>query len=144
MNNQTTCTFLFKIRIRMLRSRHSTQKYGQSELCLRPKTQGPSILRPWFLMFSWSASLSSERGALSPFSILPRLYFCRPANLASSIRMGFSVVPTIFPCRWWKTMDLHTSRHMLNQSVTVLADFRVVTVDHLCPTHGPRVSCGPV
>ena len=37
--------------------------------------QGPSILRPWFLLFSYSASLSSERGVLSPFSILPRLYF---------------------------------------------------------------------
>jgi len=45
--------------------------------------------------------------------------------------MGLSVVLTIFPFCGLETIAVHTSWHMLNQSITVLADcpVRVVTVD---------------
>ena len=67
-------------------------------------------------------------------SLLVRNYGC--THLSAHVEpVGLSVVPIIFPCHRWETMDVHTSRHMLNQSVTVLANYpvRVVTV------HGGRL-----
>ena len=63
------------------------------DLCFKPKTHGPSILLPWFLLFSRSASLSSDCGARLPCRSLPRLYLRFPANRASSICIGSSAVP---------------------------------------------------
>lgn len=55
---------------------------------LHPENPGASIRHLWFLIFHGSASLSSNLGPSSPFSICPRLYLHFPANRAPSIGMG--------------------------------------------------------
>ena len=160
MNNRTICTSLSIIG---WWPRRSTQKYRQSAPYLRPKTQGPSILHPRFVVFLICVTVLRERSVISiqhPSSVvllstskscfinldgavccsdylsslLVRNYGC--THLSAHVEpVGLSVVPIIFPCHRWETMDVHTSRHMLNQSVTVLANYpvRVVTV------HGGRL-----
>ena len=97
------------------------------DLCFKPKTHGPSILLPWFLLFSRSASLSSDCGARLPCRSLPRLYLRFPANRASSVCIG-SAVPSIWP--FFSMTFVQTSRHMY-QSTNVECDRPVIVSAYL-------------
>ena len=83
------------------------------------KTKNP-ILRPWYMLLSWSASLPSKRGALSPFSILFRLYFRPPAKLTPHAKQTDAVDITL---------------HQVTCAVTGLRKF------HVLPGSSLRLFC---
>ena len=123
MNDRSLCTFSGDDWQKCL-SRQLTSKERQSRPCCKPKTHGPSILLPWFLLLSRSASLSSDCGAWLPCRSLPRLYLRFPANRASSICIGCSAVPNNWP--FFSMTFVQTSQHMLYQSTNVECDHPVI------------------